>query len=316
MTDIDDAILDAAIAWHVRLATMDEGGWNDFVSWLEADPAHARAYDVVSVADAERHAPEPSVADRLLAANDDETFGVRPNPNRRRGFALAAGALAAAVVGIVGFVDMKRTGAAPIAVAAAGPRTFALADGTQVAMASGARVTIAGGNQRSASVQNGRVSFRVTHDAAHPFTVRAGDWEIQDTGTVFAVTRGERGVDVSVSEGSVLFDPQNNRIALRAGEALTVLPGQRAVRSRIDSDQARTLVFSGQPVRFAAETIGLVLGRDVRADNKVAGSPFTGIVRLTGDAPRDMAHFAELTGMRVSHDGDGWIIAPPKASMR
>ncbi|WEK41946.1 MAG: FecR domain-containing protein [Candidatus Sphingomonas colombiensis] len=307
MSNIDDTILDAAIGWHVRQAEMDERAWLDFVTWLEADPAHARAYDMVSMADVERHAP--TRVDLPVAANDEDGIGARRWYRRRPGFAVAAAAFAAAMVGSVGLMEQRRGSDAPIAIAANGPRMLALADGTRVAMASGARMTIGGGDQRSASVENGRVTFHVTHDADHPFTVRMGDWEVQDVGTIFAITRSADGVDVSVSEGSVLFDPQNNRIALKAGEGLTVLPGNRMVRSRLDSNQARTVVFSGQPIRFAAETIGLVLGRDVRADDSVALTPFTGIVRLTGDAPRDMAHLAELTGMRVSHEGDGWIIA-------
>ncbi|MFW2852965.1 FecR family protein [Sphingomonas sp. TX0543] len=311
MTDIDDTILDAAIAWHIRQTTMNEREWSDFVSWLEADPAHARAYDIVSVADAARH----SVVDEVpIAANDDERSGDRAAHGRWRGFALAAASLAAVVAGLVGVTELRRTGATPVEVAAAQPRSLALPDGTQVAMAAGARMTV-GSGQRSASVQSGRVSFRVTHDADHPFTVRVGDWEIQDIGTVFSVAKGARGVDLSVSEGSVLFDPGNNRIALHAGEALTILSGQRVVRSRIDSDQARTVVFSGQSIQFVAETISLVLGRDIGVDEGIAQSPFTGIVRLTGDPQRYMAHFAELTGMRVSHDGNGWIIAPQRAPM-
>lgn len=152
--------------------------------------------------------------------------------------------------------------------------------------------------------------------ARRPTIIPGKEWsKHQDIGTVFSVAKGARGVDVSVSEGSVLFDPGNNRIALHAGEALTILSGQRVVRSRIDSDRARTVVFSGQSIQFVAETIGLVLGRDIGVDEGIAQSPFTGIVRLTGDPQRDMAHFAELTGMRVSHDGNGWIIAPQRAPM-
>ncbi|WP_298674783.1 FecR family protein [uncultured Sphingomonas sp.] len=314
MTDIDDMVLDVAIGWHVRQAEMDESAWLDFVTWLESDPAHASAYDVVSIADAERHAATPAALP--VAANDEDEPGVRRWYHRRRGFAMAAAALAAVVVGSVGLMEQRGGGAAPIEIAANGPRTLALADGTQVAMEAGARVAIGGGDQRSAMVESGRVTFRVTHDANRPFTVRVGDWEVQDIGTIFAITRGANGVDVSVSEGSVLFDPRNSRITLKAGEALTVLPGQRIMRSRVDSDRTRTLAFSGQPIGFVAESIGLVLERDVRASDRVAQMPFTGIVRLTGDAPRDMSHFAELTGMRVSHEGGGWIIASPGAPTR
>ena len=301
-THIDPAVLDAAIAWHLRQETMDAADWTAFADWLEADTAHARAYDVVSLSDAARH--PASVAP--IAANDDDEVPVRWW-RRGRGVALAAGALAAAIAGAVGLREAGLQSPAPVTIAASAPRSLTLGDGTQIALATGARVTT---GARSATLENGRATCRVTHDADRPFTVHAGAWEIQDVGTVFAVTRDSRGVDVSVTEGAVLFDPRDSRIELVAGDALSVLPGNRVVRSHIDADRTRTLTFTGQPIAVAAETIALVVGRDVRVDQRVATMPFTGVIRLTGDTSRDMAHLARLTGMRVSNEGVDWIIAP------
>ncbi|MCW6536155.1 FecR family protein [Sphingomonas lycopersici] len=300
-THIDEAVLDAAIAWHLRQETMGAADWAAFTAWLEADAAHARAYDAVSLADATRH----PAAVPAIAANDDEA-PVRWW-RRGRGVALAAGALAAAIAGAVGLREAGLRSPAPVTIAATTPRAVTLGDGTRIALAAGARVEA---GARSATLESGRATFRVTHDADHPFTVRAGAWEIQDVGTVFAVTHDSRGVDVSVTEGAVLFDPRDSRIALAAGDALSVLPGNRVIRSRVAPDQTRVLTFTGQPILIAAETIALVAGRDVRVDQRIAMTPFTGVIRLTGDTPRDMAHLARLTGMRVSNEGVGWIIAP------
>ena len=35
-------IVDRAIDWHLRQATMDEAEWHTFVAWLEADPAQPK----------------------------------------------------------------------------------------------------------------------------------------------------------------------------------------------------------------------------------------------------------------------------------
>ena len=41
-------IVDQAIGWHLRQAELSSAEWHDFVLWLEADAAHAAAYDRVA----------------------------------------------------------------------------------------------------------------------------------------------------------------------------------------------------------------------------------------------------------------------------
>ena len=45
-------IVDQAIAWHVRQGGMSAADWQAFIAWLEADPAHARAFDRIALMDA------------------------------------------------------------------------------------------------------------------------------------------------------------------------------------------------------------------------------------------------------------------------
>lgn len=47
-----DAVLAAAIDWHLALAEADGDRWHDFIVWLEADETHRAAYDRVSIDDA------------------------------------------------------------------------------------------------------------------------------------------------------------------------------------------------------------------------------------------------------------------------
>ena len=73
-------IMDEAIAWHVRLQgpAADGGLWAEFTAWMEADPAHAEAYDAVALADdrlSDELADGPSQISPIDApptANDNE----------------------------------------------------------------------------------------------------------------------------------------------------------------------------------------------------------------------------------------------------
>ncbi|MGN6499085.1 MAG: DUF4880 domain-containing protein, partial [Tsuneonella sp.] len=57
MADMPDpALLDAAVAWHLRLDTADADEWEEFTRWLEADARHNAAYEWV-VADEARWTP-------------------------------------------------------------------------------------------------------------------------------------------------------------------------------------------------------------------------------------------------------------------
>src|SRR5262245_40582340 len=83
--DDDPAIIDQAIAWHLRQADMTDGDWWHFIAWLERNPAHAAAYD--RIASQDRTLPTPEAQ---TPANDDR-------PYWRRWPVFAGGAAAAAV---------------------------------------------------------------------------------------------------------------------------------------------------------------------------------------------------------------------------
>src|SRR5690349_8093344 len=48
----DRAMVEQAIAWHLRLKDADEDTWIEFAEWLNAAPAHNRAYEAVADGDA------------------------------------------------------------------------------------------------------------------------------------------------------------------------------------------------------------------------------------------------------------------------
>jgi transmembrane sensor len=131
-----------------------------------------------------------------------------------------------------------------------------LSDGSSVLLAPGSRLVVAagyGGTARDVEL-TGEALFDVMHDAARPFTVRAGDAAIEDLGTTFAVrSSGVNGVQVVVTEGAVrlraVSAPVDAGIVLHAGQrgTLAMQTGDIAQGAVTDEDLAWTrgrLVFT------------------------------------------------------------------------
>jgi transmembrane sensor len=300
----DRAVWEAAVDWHVRQETMDADDWLRFVEWLEADPSHAATYDTVSVADALRHDAKPEVEPEIAAAND--------NPPRHGRWWLGAGVAAAVLVAALSTLHppgQSRT------VVAATPQTLRLVDGSAVALAANARLTIGAGGPRDVRLDSGRATFHVVHDAAHPFAVRVGAWTVQDVGTVFTVTHANDGLDIAVSEGAIMLDPQGAALPVHAGEAVSVAGGGATpIRSEIAQNGARTLRFSGESLGTVARTVALALNVGIAVTPDAARAPFIGTLRLTGRAAEDIPHLAAMTGMRSTNDGRTWTIASAGAA--
>ncbi|WP_294042307.1 FecR domain-containing protein [Sphingomonas sp.] len=306
------AIIDQAIGWHVRLAEARDDEWGDFVAWLEADPAHAAAYDIVAredhiVGDARFPEPVPE------AAND--------NSRSRRWF-VAGGAAAAAAIAALLAPGMLATRPAPyeLATKPGERRMVALDDGTRIEMSGGTRIRLDRADPRVASLQQGEATFHVRHDADRPFAIKTGGITIRDLGTVFNVDREGDKVTVAVAEGSVSVEPGRDGVTLVRGDALTI--DQRsgsAVRSKVSPEsvggwRSGDLSFDGATVGEAIATFNRLYGADVVADPDLSARPFTGMLRFTGAADRDVPHLATAIGANWRRDGQRWILsngAPP-----
>jgi len=103
----------------------------------------------------------------------------------------------------------------------------------------------------------GEAWFEIAHDPRHPFTVKAGDAEITDLGTVFSV-RGHAGspVEVEVLEGSVeLRSAAGQRMVIEGGSAGRV-EGGAITRSAV-AGMARPAWIDGR-LEFADATLAEV----------------------------------------------------------
>ena len=307
---IDDRIMGQAIDWHLRQATMGEADWLAFVDWLEADAAHAGAYDRVAADD---HAM-PAIA-RPLAPP-----AVKPLLPRRWAFGVGGTAIAASLVALL-VPAMLPQAAMPYSVETrpGEQRTIALADGTRIDLDGGTRLDLDKAKPRSVNLAAGEAVFHVRHDAADPFTVHSGDLTVRDIGTVFDVTRAGKRLDIAVAEGSVMFQPANDAITLGAGRRLSANEGVGSVTlgtidpATVGGWRDGRMTFAGDPLSTVMASVERRYGVSIRLAPGLSDRPFTGMIALSGGADRDIPHLAALIGATCRRDGEQWILTPGTA---
>lgn len=218
-----------------------------------------------------------------------------------------------------------------------------LPDGTRVVLAPGSRLEIAAGYGRGARdvALEGVALFAVEHDAARPFTVRAGDVVIRDLGTVFTVRAdpavGPRGalggtVAVSVTEGVVGMrgaSATDTGIVLAAGDH-GAMRGDRVVdltRGTVGPDDVAwaggTIVYRAAPLAVVAADLRRWYGIDLQVDD-----PTLAARRLTatftapdsaaaGDSVDEVLRVLALAlGAEVARDGPVARLRPSPGSVR
>ncbi|WP_293877001.1 MULTISPECIES: FecR domain-containing protein [unclassified Sphingomonas] len=302
----------AAIAWHLRLPTATAVEWQAFTDWLEADDDNTRAYDALTLADAE--------LDAAIVPPDWTPVAPAPAPQPSRwrsrwAYTGAGGLIAAGIATAVVIPQLTTPAAGRIVETRAGERrALTLADGSRVEMNGGTRLAIADADERSVVLERGEAVFDVVHDEARPFVVRSGEMRMQDVGTVFDVARVGPHLSVQVAEGAVLFQPQEARIMLTAGAALSHVDGGSARMAGVAIEDVggwrrQRLVFRETPVRLVAAALERSTGVAVTVMPALQDVPFTGSIRIAGPAERMMPRVAALIGARAVRHGGRWTLA-------
>ena len=305
----DSEIMDtAALDWVIRLRDPGFDGWEAFEAWLALDPAHAEAYHRLAVADqglSDLFAAEPAAPSRAI-------------PAPRRSFARRAwlgGAIAASVAGMIGFGMIERRPALyPIETAPGVRRTVTLADGSRIAMNGGTRLMLDRGDARHVALDRGEALFDVVHDDSAPFKVAVGDATLVDVGTRFNVVRERRATMVQVAEGAVVYNPDGEAVRLDAGRTLRAADGASQLTlghiapAAVAGWREGRLIYDGQTMAEVAADLSRWSGQAVRADPRVAGQRFRGVLSL-GDG-EDVAHLAPLLEVDVRRSGQEWILSP------
>ena len=310
-----------AIEWHVQLRHGDEAVWEAFAQWLSEDPRHAAAYDAVERLDL---AIEPLLAE--LNVQQDANGVVAP----RRGFArrprpwrLIGGALAASILAAVGLWLGLAAGRYEVQTGPAERQVVQLDAATQVILNGSTHIVFDRRNARSASLVSGEALFRVDHDSARPFTVKLGESEVRDVGTVFNIVRNTDEVRVAVAEGAVVYSPKGRAIPLGAGQALVDSPSSpgpirvtQIPTTAVGAWRDGRLIYSQAPLSRVAADLGRSLGVRIIASPIIADRLFSGTIILDGTGTNQLGRLMLALNVTLEAGPDGWIMKPANGAAR
>jgi transmembrane sensor len=199
--------------------------------------------------------------------------------------------------------------------------SMTLVDGTRIIIGPLSSVKIASGyGSSSREVElRGDAWFDVVHDAAKPFTVRAGPATIVDVGTTFAVHSDDpAGVAVSVSEGSVslrqMNTPVSQGVILKAGDN-GLLRSDGNVVARRGSGSADDfawlqgkLVFRDASIAEVATSMRKWYGIELKVEDKALNNRHL-TATFAGESPERVLETIRLAlGAEIERRGDTAIV--------
>jgi len=341
---VQNALEEKALHWHVRLHGGDatEADWLDFTSWLEAEPAHNDAYDLVALAwDAADGLAE--MDNVPVAANDSDEIPSQADnvvafPLHRlrkaviaKPFTFGGGfgaAIAATLLVLMAPVFLGSNGSIDPTLYATGigeQRTVTLADGSTVVLNTDTSIAVTmDKNARRVELKKGEAYFNVHHEKARSFTVAANSLRVTDIGTRFDVRMDADRTLVSVTEGIVEVAPldhKNDVIDDPAG-TLRLVEGQQAIH-QVDTAEINVQQFDPTQITtwqqgylvFENDDLGSVVAELNRyfptplslAQDDLAGLHFSGILQIT-DQKRAVRDLTALLSLRADETQSGIIL--------
>lgn len=314
-SDPTPAIRAEAITWHIRLREDHADDWDAFTDWLERDPRHSTAYDVVALGDAEA-TPAFTEWSRSPVALTNDNRPVRKPPQLHRRWIIGGLGAAAAAAGLLVFSPMvsPQTDYYDVTTASGEQRVVTLAGGDRIALNGETRIHLDRNNPRFASLVQGEAAFTIVHDPKSPFVLLVGNNRVEDVGTAFNVIRDLSGHRVEVSEGSILYNPKGERIALSAGQALTSKTKERRIvltrkpATKIGGWQRGRLSYRSEALAVVAADLARNLGTTISVEPAIAGRSFTGTIEIDRNESRMFARLARLLDVDVRRGPRGWTL--------
>ncbi|HEY8572529.1 FecR family protein [Phenylobacterium sp.] len=309
----DEARLEAACDWIVRLQAGDAGDALGFDAWL-AEPANARAYDAALAVWTEYGANAAAVGEAL------RNRSVRAAPTRRAWFvggAIAA-ALAAAAV-ILPQLQAADPAAQPFQTARAERRSVDLADGSRIYLNADTALTVTlAKDERRVTLDHGQAVFEVAADRNRPFVIAAGDRLVRVVGTQFDVRRRDGRLAVTVAEGVVEVRPvegaKGSAFRLTRGERLEHqegVAGARVVAAAPDEVLAwrsGRLVYRARPLSEVIADLNAHFDTPIRIeDAALAATPISGVLILD-DQDAVIRRLALLVSAEPVRSGSGVVL--------
>jgi len=293
-----DIALEAA-HWVVR-AQADAFGDPDILrltEWLEADPAHARAFEAALAtwgdAEALRAAAPVRASEDVVSLGDfRRRAAARKAPIWRSPGAVAGMAAALAAAVLIPMFALKGAPARIYETHKGQRQTVALDDGSSLELNTGTRVSVQMSSRaRRLVLVRGEVALKVTHDASRPLTLTAGEAEITDLGTEFNVRRdGDGSVAVAVREGEVqLAENGAAPTTLHRGDIAVHRAGiAGAVVGHGDPDQAFAwqnahAIYRDQPLSAVVKDLNRYFDTPIIVDDQAGKLRLSAILTLDSE---------------------------------
>jgi transmembrane sensor len=307
-----------AAAWVARLHGSDrsralEAG---FKRWLEADPAHAQAFELAT----EAWEIGGSIPGRALSPIAEPFLERRSARIIARPHLVVAAALGAVVVGTLLYSNHERPA---VATNVGEQRMLTLDDGSRIFLNTDTRLFVQEEPaRRHVQLETGEALFDVARNPARPFVVTAGDQEVVALGTSFVVRRDQQQLTVMLLEGKVAVAPvaasgaeAADSTAENAGDETVLAPGQRLIftdgsapaldepvlervtawrRGEVILDKTRLQDAADEMNRYSA--IRIVIDDPAIADIRISG------IFRAGDSARFARAVAETYGLSVDHE--------------
>lgn len=298
-----------AIHWmlRVRAGDMDANDWDAFTQWLEQSPEHSVLLDQAEAADdwsgdnAAQIASGPVPNDPIELVTD--ALPEPANDNQLLRFLPFAGLVAAAVV-IFALWPSAAPTSTLFTTQPGDTQIVAVSDDITMTLNGGSEVTLTKDETR-VQIARGEVAFEINSDEPSPLRVEVADLVLTDYGTIFNVVLSDAAVSVAVAEGVVGINPDNENVAVNAGEKVTqnLADGTR-VRSDVDPETVGTwsqgrLEFDNTPALEAIAMLERSIGSRVNLAEALQGESLTGTLIVAENDRETVTQFAEFLGARA-----------------
>jgi transmembrane sensor len=327
--NLDDGhTAEEAARWfaHLQGGVATDSDWLTFETWLQASPAHARAYERLEGlwVDLDYAPVSKELGGRpLLAARRRlplRAGGQGARTPGRRLWVGAAAAIAASLAVVVGLGLQPGAVATQTYQTAPGQtRDITLADGTHIRLNAASKITVSlGRDARRVEMADAEALFDVAHDARRPFLIGVGDRQVRVVGTEFNLRHRDDQVDLTVRRGIVevrpaaALDAAPTRVTV--GQELTHTQGQAAQVLKV-SDPIQSfawtngqLIYKDQPLSDVAADLSRRFSVPVRtADARTAALRFSGVL-VTDNEPDVLRRLSAYAPVRIERTADAIVL--------
>jgi len=330
-TDAEFDRAEQAGYWCMRLCDNDLStqDWDNFESWLEADPCNREAFDMAVLAWQEIEGAGNSLEFLPLRITALESVRVAKRARVVRYIPVWLRNAAAATIVILAGLGAWLHYTPDIYETGIGERHLVvLSDGSKISMDADTRVEVRyDNNRRGLTLVHGRAKFDVAKDPMRPFTVAAANRIVVATGTEFSVELLQHKVRVILFEGHVsVLDSGTgssnsapvpiNFSKSRTAADHALIPGRELIAdttapvadvittdpTRSSSWEAGQLVFSDEPLALAVERVNRYdKGKIEIGDSRAGQVPITGVF-TAGDTKAFVEGIAAVFPVHITFD--------------